>query len=164
MKNKSAQDAFEHLNDSSQKKNKSIDKMAEQFSSIEELQAYSDAQYKTILKQNEEINSLKSRVETLKQEKQTLLAKVAENSISSEGSSEQEVTNEEAACVTQIYLIKNNAMTRELTMDECKRLQIYVQTLQIIRGKEPAKSKSEKDVSNLSTEDLLKQANEALKS
>lgn len=146
-------------------KNKSIDKMAEQFTSIEELQAYSDAQYKTILKQNEEINSLKSSIETLKQEKETLLAKVAANSISSSESSSQEVTNEEAACVTQIYLIKNNAMTRELTMDECKRLQIYVQTLQVIRGKEAnSKSKSEKDAANMSTEDLLKQAENALKS
>lgn len=137
--------------------------MAQQFTSLEELQAYSDAQYKTILKQNEEINVFKARISELEQKIAALNSQAAANSVSVESSSQQ-ATNEEVACVTQIYLIKNNAMTRELTTDEARRLELYVKTLQIIRNKEPAKSKSEKEAAGMSTEELIKQAEAALKS
>lgn len=142
-------------------KNNSIDKMAEQFTSPEELKAYSEAQYKTILKLNEEINKLKENVAVLETENRQLRMANAKE----KGEDFGAVSDEEAACVTQISLIKGNAMTRELTMDEAKRLEIYVKTLQLIRNKEePAKNKAEKDAGKLSTEDLLKQADQILKS
>jgi hypothetical protein len=142
-------------------KNKSIDKMAEQFTSPEELKAYSEAQFKTILKLNEEINSLKVECEQLIQENKALKQKTITNEVSGE-KNQFEVSNEEATCVVQIALIKNNALERELTMDETKRLEIFVKILQSLRNKE--KPEKGEDVSGLSDDEIKRKMDEALKS
>lgn len=141
-------------------KNNSIDKMAQQFTSVEELQAYSEAQFKTITALNEKINNLQTELEKVKAENIKLKKEQAIDSVPAD--SKFKVSDEETACVIQIALIKSNAMERELTMDETKRLEIYVKTLGLIRGKTPDKPK-EKDTSKMSTEELMAYAEESLK-
>lgn len=132
---------------------KSIDKMAEQFTSPEELKAYSEAQYKTILSLNEKLSIAQKEIEQLKAANTKLSQESVIKSTVPDGS-QFKVTDEETACVIQIALLKANALERELTMDETKRLEIFVKTLQIIRNKVETK-KPEKDTSKMSTEELM---------
>lgn len=132
----------------------SIDKMAEQFTSVEELQAYADAQYKTILDLNEKLNTCRVEIEKLRADNRKLSTQtVVQNTVPDD--SKFRTTDEETACVIQIALIKNNALERELTMDEVKRLEILTKTLYMVRGKIEIE-KPRKDASKMTTEELLK--------
>lgn len=138
-------------------KNKSLDKMAEQFSSIEELQAYSASQYNNILSLNSKINEQNKVIEKLLTENAQLSI---ERSVAKANSPKDDLgkfatSDEETACVIQLALLKTNAMQRELTMDETKRLEIFTKTLHLIRGKSPTeKDKEEGQAKTLTNEEL----------
>jgi hypothetical protein len=160
-----AQDAFQHLNQS-QQKNTSLDKMAEQFTSVEELQAYSAAQYNTILSLNTKINELNKQLEVLTEKNKQLNKDLAVAGLNeSKDKSQFAVSDEEATCTIQIALIKCNAMDRELTTDEVKRLEIFVKTLQIIKGRnvKDDNSKQEKELAKMSSSELLEYMDKSLK-
>jgi hypothetical protein len=140
------------------KDNKSIDKMAEQFTSPEELQAYSEAQYKTILNLNEKLNNLQKELETVKAENSKLRNKSVIQESTVPADSKFKTTDEETACVVQIAILKNHALERELVTDEVKRLEILTKTLHLIRGK-VEDPKKEKGASDIPSEDLQKMLN-----
>lgn len=146
-------------------KNNQLDKMAEQFSSTEELKAYSEAQYKTILNLNNKINELNKQIEVLIQKNGELVRSTALAETNAKGSDKYIVSDEEATCTIQIAMIKLNAMQRELTTDECKRLEIYVKTLQVIKGRDVKedKSKQEKELSKMSSAELIEYMDKSLK-
>lgn len=131
--------------------NKTIDKMAEQFNSVEEMKAYSNAQYKTILNQSKQIGQLQLENEKLKEEVAKLVkeATVGAATKSLEGSFQ--TSDEETTCVIQIAMIKQLAMSRELTLDETRKFEIFSKTLMSIRGKiektpEPTKAMSNEEL------------------
>lgn len=146
-------------------KNKQLDKMAEQFSSIEELQAYSEAQYKTILNLNSKINELNKQIETLVEKNGVLVTSTALAQTNAKASDKFTVSDEEATCTIQIARIKLNAMQRELNTDEVKRLEIMAKILHMLRGKEvdPDKKKEEKEISKMSSAELLKYMDDGMK-
>lgn len=147
-------------------KNKQLDKMAEQFSSIEELQAYSEAQYKTILNLNSKINELNKQIETLVEKNGVLVTSTALAQTNAKATSDKfTVSDEEATCTIQIARIKLNAMQRELNTDEVKRLEIMAKILHMLRGKEvdPDKKKEEKEISKMSSAELLKYMDDGMK-
>lgn len=148
------------------KKNNQLDKMAEQFSSLEELQAYSVAQYNTILSLNTKINELNKQLEILTEKNKRLNTDLAVAGLDKPKDNGQFiVSDEEATCTIQIAMIKLNAMQRELTTDECKRLEIYVKTLQVIKGRDVKedKSKQEKELAKMSSAELLEYMDKSLK-
>lgn len=125
----------------------SIKKQIEKYQTKEELVAYANAQYKTIIKLNKRIDKLEQELEEAK-------------SISFEGDEEitkkydfSVISDEEAICLMELNRLRQASMTHELTMEECRKVQTYVQTLATIRGKE---MKAPKPTENMSTEDLLK--------
>lgn len=136
------------------KKTNSIDKMAEQFTSPEEQKAYSDAQYKTILNLNKQVHDLQLQIDKLNSDKAKLTHELSMSKVQDKAENKYNVTDEETVCVIQIAMLKNLALERELITDEVKRLEIYVKTLGLIRGKSNDAPK-EKDTSKMSTEDLL---------
>jgi hypothetical protein len=146
-------------------KNKSLDQMAQQFNSIEELQAYSEAQYKTILNLNAKINDLNKQVEVLIQKNGELVRSTALAETNAKGSSNFVVSDEEATCTIQIAMIKLNAMQRELTTDEVKRFEILSKVLHMLRGKDvdPNKKKEEKEISKMSSAELIEYMDNSLK-
>ncbi len=159
-----AQDAYQHLNQS-QQKNNSLDKMVEQFTSVE-VQAYSAAQYNTILSLNTKINELNKQLEVLTEKNKQLNKDLAVAGLNEpKDKSQFSVSDEEATCTIQIALIKCNAMDRELTTDEVKRLEIFVKTLQIIKGRDikEDKSKEEKELAKMSSSELLAYADKSFK-
>lgn len=136
----------------------SIDKMAEQFTSVEELQAYCDSQYKTILSLNKRISDQEAELNKLREEK---VKAAVSQTIEAAGNDQFKVTDEETICVVQLALLKAHSMERELITDEVKRVEVLVKTLLAIRGRDT--KKAEKDTSNMSTEELLKHFDNAAK-
>lgn len=141
--------------------NDSVDKLADEYSKTEDDKAaYIKAQTSTIISQTKEINRLKQEVEKLAKENEKLGMEMVQlkavGAVSGAGSEGQfDTSDEETICVVQLAILKNMAMTRELTLEETKKAEIYTKTLLMIRGKKPTE-KEEDNVEKLSNEDLLK--------
>lgn len=134
--------------------NKTIDKMALQFTSLEELQAYCDSQYKTIITLNQRLQSNETELEKLRNVneklKQEQMVATATNSISND---KFKTTDEETICVIQIAMLKQTALERELSMDETKKLDTFVKVLLSLRAKDTTKKPVATD--NLTEEQML---------
>lgn len=147
--------------------NKSIDRMAEQFTSPEELQAYCDAQYKTIISLNKkltenerELEKLREEVELLRSQNTTLSAQASVIE-KRDGLNQFQVSDEETTCMIQLAMIRNNAMQRELSNEEAKRFETFAKVLHLIRGKEVKKEDDKLD--KLSSDELLKLIDSTMK-
>ena len=93
-------------------------------SSFNELQEYSDTQFrtiaelkKTILRMEEENKSLKTMMEG------------SLPHISLEIGGMSGISNQQLICETQLAILKDRAISKELTYEEAKKLQIYVMVL-----------------------------------
>ena len=123
--------------------------------SFNDLQTYSDAQFKTIVELNKQIAQLKSENESLKLMLEQNLPNVALQ-VTDLGIG---VTNEQLICETQILLLKNDAMLRPLTMEEARKLEIFSNVLDKV--KKGSKDPVEIEVNKLSNTDLLQIINES---
>jgi hypothetical protein len=146
--------------------NKSIDRMAAQFTSIEELQAYCDAQYKTIISLNKKITENERELERLREETDVLkslnnrLSAQVSYSQKKEGENKFQVSDEESICLIQLAMLKNHAMQRGLNNEETKKLETFAKVLYMIRGKD---LKQDEDKFTGSDADLLKLIDSAMK-
>ena len=120
--------------------------LAEKYKNKEELQAYAEAQYKTIIKLTKQIARLQEDNEILKQKLNAMPSTV--NIENPKG-----ITDEEAICVMEIHKLRAKSLNDELTMEECRKLETYVKTLATVRNQP---KKSEISTQNISTDDLLK--------
>jgi len=137
---------------------KSMDKMVEEYAKSEDEQkAYLKAQQATIISQTKEINNLKRELEKLAKENETLVMENAQLKALTpkENLGQFNVSDEETICVVQLAILKNYSLTRELTMEETKKTEIFVKTLKEIRGKKVEVTEEEK-AEKISNEDLLK--------
>lgn len=140
---------------SDKKENTSIDQMADNYVKDErDEKAYMRALNATIVSLNKEINGLKKEIEKLAGENEKLLMENAQLKALNPSSGDFSTTAEETICLVQLEMIKNQAMTRELTLEETKKSEIFLKMLQSIRGK--VAQKEEDKVEKLSNEDLLK--------
>lgn len=123
-----------------------------QYKSLEELQAYADAQLKTI-------TQLAKKVQRLEEERDHL-KKLLEDSVpliktQPEGVTQIAESDSEYICTVEIAKLKNITSERELTYEETRKLSEYFKILTQIN----ARSKNtEREVENLPTEELLKLA------
>lgn len=138
-------------------KNDSIDKLADEYSNTDSDQrAYIKAQSSTIISQTKEINNLKRETEKLAKENERLMMEnVQLKALAPQEQGQFGTSDEETICVVQLAIIKNMALSRELTLEECKKTEIYVKTLKEIRGKKVAHTEEDR-AEKLSNEDLLK--------
>lgn len=100
-----------------------FDKMLQEFKNFGELQTFAESQYKTILQlskknhqQDEEIKHLKS----LLQKTTPLLLEDSDKLVLS-----KDLSDEEVICRTQLKLLKEMAVERELTLEECRKTETY---------------------------------------
>lgn len=118
-------------------------------SNFTDLQAYSDAQFKTIVQLNQEIAKLKSENDflkmTLDQNHPTIALPVSHLGIG--------ISNEQLICETQILILKNDAMIRPLTMEETRKLEIFTNVLEKV--KRNTLDPVQVEVNKLSDTDLL---------
>jgi hypothetical protein len=129
-----------------------IDKMAEEFKSMAELQLYVNSQQQLINKLNAKINEL--------EEKKTHLEKLlTDNSIIiADGSSVIDAflkcDDPEAIARTQLKILRDRSLQGELNMEETKRVEIYTKIVDGVESKR--KDKMKNVVQSVSDEELLK--------
>jgi len=116
--------------------------------SFVDLQEVNDSQFRTII-------DLKKQIDALKAENQALKAQQSSGSnnfVAVQGNNE--ISDEHLICITQLELLKNNAVTRELTFEEAKKVQIFTDVLEKI--KKNNKAANEFSAEKLPVEDLLR--------
>lgn len=136
----------------------SVDKLADEYSNTDSDQrAYIKAQSSTIISQTKEINNLKREMERIAKENERLSMENVQLKALAPAQEQGQfgTSDEETICVVQLAILKNMALGRELTLEECKKTEIYVKTLKEIRGKKVIATEEDK-VEKLSNEDLLK--------
>lgn len=116
---------------------------------FKELQQYSDSQFHLINKLNEQIDKLKSENESLK----IMLEQNLPNITLQTSDLGIGISNEQLICETQLLLLKDSAITRPLTMEEVKKVQILTDVLMKCKDQ---KKHDPFGITKISDEDLLK--------
>lgn len=146
------------------KSNNSIDTMIDKFKTVDDLKAYANAQYKTLIALNKQMN-------VLKKENQELLKKVADGEnlknmlsgpVDGEASPFDSDTDEETICLVQLKFLKSSALERELTMEETRKVETLIKSLAIIRNR-PKPSDDESNIKDMSSEELLNAMSDVMK-
>lgn len=119
-----------------------INDLEKQFS---ELQNYSDNQFKSIVDLKKQIKRLEEENASLKKMMETSLPSITFDGLG--------VSNEQLVCETQITILKDKAITRELTYEEAKKFAIFTEVLESLRK---SSKNSDINVQKLSDEELLK--------
>lgn len=99
--------------------------------SFKDLQAYSDSQFRTI-------NSLKKEIALLKEEN-TNLRRSLESSVPNLALQVSDlnplgISNEQLICETQIAMLKDIALTRQLSLEESRKLETFHKILNNLRA------------------------------
>jgi hypothetical protein len=119
--------------------------------SFNELQEHSDIQFRTIIELKKQIDALKEENKLLKTKNNNGLPQTvcdfSENPLS-------DISNEQLICETQLELLKERAIIRELTLEEAKKFQIYTTILSDIHKKQS--DIPDLTVQKLSDDELLK--------
>jgi small-conductance mechanosensitive channel len=138
----------------SEKSNASIDSLAETYATEEtDTKAYIKAQQGTIINQTRQINELRKKLEELSKQCEQLTIENTQMKALAPSTGIIEMTDQESICLVQIALLKNFALQRELTLEECKKVEIYVKVLKEIKSAKP--EKEEISASSLSNEELI---------
>lgn len=111
-----------------------------------ELQNYSDNQFKAIVE-------LQKQIATLQAENQSLKTMLEQNLPSLNNDLSFQISNEELICLTQLQMLKDAAVMSPLTLEETRKFQVFSDVLTRIKAKSP--SSQETTVKNMSTEQLL---------
>lgn len=134
--------------------NDSIDKLAEQYATTEEdAKAYQKAQAATIVAQTRQLNELRKKVEELSKQCDQLTIENTKLKALAPADSQLETEDAETIAVVQLALLRNYSMQRELTLEECKKSEIYVKILKEMRSGK--KTDDGPSIGNLSNEELL---------
>lgn len=111
------------------------------------LSAYSDKQFKTINELNREIEKLKAENISLQKMLEGNLPQLEfENG-------HLGISNEQMICETQLCILKDRAIQKELNADEAKRVSLYVEVLEKIRKNHKTEDMS---IKKLSDTEILK--------
>lgn len=131
-----------------------IDKMAEIYASDEsDAKEYQKAQQSVIITQTRQINELKKKLEEMSGQLEQLTIENTRLKTMNPTAEYDKGNDAEQICLIQLALLNNYSMQRELTLEECKKSEIYTKTLMLIRGKQ---EKKEVDtIGTLSNEELM---------
>jgi len=139
--------------------NDSIDKLAEVYSGDEDdAKAYQKAQASVVVNLTRQNNELRKKVEELSGKLEQLTIENTRLKAFGSGPEMEKGNDAEQICLIQLALINNYSMQRELTLEECKKAEIFTKTLLLLRGKEEKKETN--NIGTLSNEELI----EAMKS
>lgn len=128
-----------------------ITTLAGSFKSYSELQMYCDQQFITLQKAAEKIKALETDNSHLKE----LLSSTTTLIAPSNEVQKIILTPEEALCLSQINILEERGRDKELTLEETKKLDLFIKNLHMIRGSQPKTIKAERPKSLLSNADLV---------
>lgn len=139
----------------SEDKKEVTQKIVDTFTEIEDLREYSNSQYKVIVSQSKKISELEKKLEST----EAKLAKSEQtNTVAGALNKDQSNTENDdgtTICLVQLALLRAASMNGELTLEECKKAEIYVKTLQVIKGKVNEKEKPKDTGRALTNEELI---------
>lgn len=124
-----------------------IDKMAQKFTDLVELQKYCDSQYQLIIDLSKKITNLENERDKLQRQLNEQIRPIS--TISPE---EANLSDQEAICKQQLRLLRDMSADRDLTLEETKRVEIYTKLLTSLTVKEADKGPKATD---LKSADLL---------
>jgi len=127
--------------------NNPTDKMIAQFKSLEDLQAFSKAQQKTLIDITKKLKASEDEVKHLKK-----LLDGAVPVINAPAKMNFATNDEESIAREQLYLLKQISSERQLDFEETKKVEIYTKILLSINNKPKA---IEVTTRNLSNEQLI---------
>lgn len=138
----------------SEDKKEVTQKIVDTFTEIEDLREYSNSQYKVIVSQSKKISELEKKLESVEGK---LIKSEQVNTVAGALSKDQDGTNDDGTtiCLVQLALLRSKAMNDELTLEECKKAEIYVKTLQVIKGKGTESAKPKDTGRALTNEELI---------
>ena len=90
----------------------------------QELQKFTESQHTMINKLQEENNFLKQKLGALER----MLVELEQRKVNFSS-----MADEELICIEQIQVLKQKSSTRELSLDEAKRLDLFIKNLRLIR-------------------------------
>lgn len=139
----------------SEDKKEVTQKIVDTFTNIDDLREYSASQYKVIISQSKKISELERKLELtevrMNKAEQTNTVASALSTDQTGGSNDDGTT----ICLVQLALLRAAAMEGELTLEETKKVEIYVKTLQVIKGKGTEDKKPKDTGRALSNEELI---------
>jgi hypothetical protein len=127
-----------------------FDSMVKQFKDFGELKEYSNAQFNTIIELNKQINKLKEENEHLQ--------RLLETGVQKQSGADLTpfiISPEEEICLTQLRILNDISKRSSLTLEECRKVEIYAKILSSLRGQTKDVKGEHK---NVDTKELLKLA------
>lgn len=128
-----------------------FDEMVKQFKDMNELQAYCNAQYKTITELNRQITVLKAE----KSSAEKILATIPTMGANIIEFPKFSISPEEEICLQQLHLINQTSKNSVLTLEDARKTEIYSKILLNLKAQPKDIDGAAK---NLSTDELLKLA------
>lgn len=113
---------------------------------IEDIKKYAEAQFSVI-------TNLNKQIEQLKNEKKHLEELLKQSSLPSVSEKTSDEAEEITICKVQLKLLNGISKDRELTIEECRKVDIYAKIL--LQSNDSSKKKRS-NIDKLSTEELLK--------
>jgi hypothetical protein len=133
-----------------------FDKMLQNYKDMAELQAFAEAQYTTIVTLTEQNQTLKEEITHLK----TLLESTAPLLPTEVRTERLLVSDEEAISKIQLEKLRDVSLTRELTLEEAKRFEIFYKVLNSVRSNTKTYESSVKKLGSTELLALLEDNNE----
>lgn len=112
-----------------------IEKLRKEFqdkTKTKDIKAFAESQYKLI-------ETLLKDLETVKEKNKQLEATI---SLFSKKNLIEKITSEEMICIEQIASLKIKSSSRDLTLEETKKLDILIKSLKLIREEKPKETNS----------------------
>lgn len=106
------------------------DKMINQFTTLEDLQAFAKAQQKTLIDLTKKLKASEDKVKHLEK-----LVEGAVPLVNPPAKIDFAANDEESIAREQLYLLKRMSAERELNFEETKRVEIYSKILNSLKGK-----------------------------
>lgn len=115
-----------------------------------DLQQYSDAQFKTIVELQKKIAELESQNNSLK----SMLASNLPSLELPTTDLSLGISNEQLICETQMLMLKEAAVMRPLSMEETKKFQIFSEVLEKVKERAPEEAQAR--IAKVADVELLK--------
>lgn len=130
----------------------SFDKMLQQFKDFSSLQTYAEAQYKTIVSLSKKIKALEEENVELKDLLDSSVPTVVQSENGLTLQNVEASSDEEMIAKVQLARLNEISMSRELTLEEAKRVEIFTKIL-TVKGNNNSIAIQTKKLDN---DDLLK--------
>lgn len=103
-----------------------FDKIISQFKDLSDYRDYAESQYNTIIKQSKEITVLQEEVSKLNNLIKNFNVSIDPDSIPEQF---QGLADQEIICKQQLQNLRDAALKGDLTLEECKKAEIYTKLL-----------------------------------